>query len=173
MEAIVSILYWVKLAILIIIVVLALWGAVRASRRRVFVPWRAVTQVVLAVAAFAALSWFAGAAYSPLWAVVFVVLGMASGFFAGRGERVTVQGGQVCVKRSPLVAWVWALAVILVALTLLFGSSFLFAVAMLSLALAVGMVVGQAAGEFAGVGRPAGRPAAEPTPATDVAAGEG
>lgn len=170
MDAVVSILYWVKLAVLIIVVVLTLWGAVRASRRRVFAPWRAVTQVVLAVAAFAALSWFAGAVYGPLWAVVFLVLGVAAGFFAGRGEPVTLRGKQVCVKRSPLVAWVWALAVTLVALTLLFGSSFLFGVAMLPLALAVGMVAGQVAGEFAGVSRPTGQPAAEPTPAADVAA---
>jgi anaerobic C4-dicarboxylate transporter len=70
------------------------------------------------------------------------------------------------------VAWVWALAVILVALTLLFGSSFLFGVAMLPLALAVGMVAGQVAGEFAGVKTQAGRPAAEPAPPADVVATE-
>jgi hypothetical protein len=64
---------------------------------------------------------------------------------------VSLRGGQVCVKRSVLVAWVWALAMLLVAVTLLFGSSFLFAVAMLVLALAVGMVVGQVAGEFTAV----------------------
>ncbi|MBE3032291.1 MAG: hypothetical protein IMZ74_03720 [Actinobacteria bacterium] len=162
-----------KLAVLIIVVVLGLWGAVRASRLRAFTSWRAVSQVMLAVAAFALISWFAGTAYSLLWAVVCAVLGVTSGFFAGRGERVTIQGRQVCVKRSPLVAWIWALAVIVVALTLLFGSSFLFAVAMLPLALAVGMVAGQVAGEFAGVGRPTGQPAAEPAPAADVAASEG
>jgi len=172
MDAVVSVLYWVKLAILIAVAVLTLWGAVRASRSRVFVPWRAVTQVVLAVATFAVLSWFAGAIYGLLWAVVFLMLGLAAGFFAGRAERVTMQGAQVIVKRSPLVAWVWALAVILVTLTLLFGSSFLFGVAMLPLALAVGMVAGQVAGEFAGVKRRAGRPAAEPAPAADVVATE-
>jgi len=172
MDTVVSILYWVKLAILIVVVVLTLWGAVRASRRRVFVPWRAVTQVVLAVAAFAVLSWFAGAIYGLLWALVILVLGLAAGVFAGRAERVTMQGAQVCVTRSPLVAWIWALAVILVTLTLLFGSSFLYGVAMLPLALGVGMVAGQVAGEFAGVKRQAGRPAAEPAPAADVVATE-
>ena len=151
MDAIASILYWIKLAVLIVVAVLVLWGAVRASRLRVFAPWRASVQVVLAVAAFAVLSGFAGAAYSPLWAVVFAVLGVVAGFFAGRGERVSLRGGQVCVKRSALVAWVWAVAMLLVAVTLLFGSSFLFAVAMLVLALAVGMVAGQVAGEFTAV----------------------
>jgi uncharacterized membrane protein len=172
MDQVVSILYWVKLAVLIMVVVLTLWGAVRASKRRVFVPWRAVTQVVLAVAAFVAVSWVAGAIYGLAWAVVLLVLGLAAGYYAGRGERVTQQGGQVCVQRSRQVAWVWALAVILVALTLLFGSSFLFGVAMLPLALAVGMVAGQVAGEFAGVKTQAGRPAAEPAPPADVVATE-
>jgi len=74
------------------------------------------------------------------------------------------------VKRSPLVALVWALAVILVTLTLLFGSSFLYGVAMLPLALGVGMVAGRVAGEFAGVKRQAGRPAAELAPAAGVVA---
>jgi len=159
MDAVVSVLYWVKLAILIVLAVLTLWGAVRASKLRAFVPWRAVTQMVLAVAAFAALSWFAGAIYGLLWALVLLVLGLAAGFFAGRGERVTRQGEQVCVKRSPLVAWIWALAVILVTVTLLFGSSFLYGVAMLPLALGVGMVIGQVAGEFAATGRAASPPA--------------
>ena len=171
MDTVVSILYWVKLAILIAVVVLTLWGVVRASRRRVFVPWRAVTQVVLAVAAFVALSWFAGAIYGLLWALVLLVLGIAAGYFAGRGERVTRQGEQVCVNRSPLVAWIWALAVILVTLTLLFGSSFLYGVAMLPLALGVGLVVGQVAGEFAGVRRQADRPA-EPAAAAGFVATE-
>ena len=82
MDTVVSILYWVKLAILIAVVVLTLWGVVRASRRRVFVPWRAVTQVVLAVAAFVALSWFAGAIYGLLWALVLLVLGIAAGYLS-------------------------------------------------------------------------------------------
>ncbi len=60
MDAVVSILYWVKLAVLIVIVVLALWGAVRASRLRAFVAWRAVVQALLAIAAFAIFSWLAG-----------------------------------------------------------------------------------------------------------------
>jgi hypothetical protein len=170
MDAVVSILYWVKLGVLIV-VVLTIWGAMRASRRRVFVPWRAVTQMVLAVAAFAALSWFAGAIYGLLWALVLLVLGVAAGFLAGRGESVTRHGEQVCVKRSPLVAWVWALAVILVTLTLLFGSSFLYGVAMLPLALGAGMVIGQVAGEFAAVKRPASRPLAAATAASGEVAG--
>lgn len=170
MDAVVSILYWVKLAILIVIVLLALWGALRASRLRVFVAWRAVLQGILAIAAFAVFSLLAGVVYGPLWAVVAAVIGIAYGFVVGRGESTSTRGAQVCVKRSSLVAWLWAVAVICVTLTLLFGSSFLFGAAMVLLALAVGAVVGQVAGEFAAVKKPAGMPASERARQADAAA---
>ncbi len=73
------------------------------------------------------------------------------------------------MKRSSLVAWLWAVAVILVTLTLLFGSSFLFGAAMVLMALAVGAIVGQVAGEFAAVKKPAGMPASERARQADAA----
>jgi len=155
MDAVASVLYWVKLALLIVIVILALWGAARGSRLRLFTPWRAVLQSVLAVAAFAVFTLVPGITYGPVWAVAAAVIGVAFGFVVGRAEHVSTQGDQVCVKRSPLVAWLWAVAVILVAMTLLFGSTFLFGAAMVLLALAVGAIVGQVAGEFAAVRAPA------------------
>jgi hypothetical protein len=161
MDAVVSILYWVKLAVLIVIVLLALWGAVRASRLRAFVAWRAVVQALLAIAAFAIFSWLAGVVYGPLWAAVAFVIGIAYGFVIGRAEHTSVRGAQIRIKRSALVAWLWAIAVILVTLTLLFGSSFLFGAAMVLMALAVGAIVGQVAGEFSAVKKPAGMPASE------------
>jgi len=169
MDAVASILYWVKLAALIVIVVLTLWAAVRASRLRLFTAWRAVLQAILAVAAFAVLSWFAGVLYGPLWAVVAAVIGIAYGFVVGRGESVSLRGQRVCVKRSAFVAWLWAVAVILVTLTLLFGSSFLFGAAMVLLALAVGAVIGQVAGELSAVKKPAGMPASERARQPDAA----
>jgi hypothetical protein len=170
MDAVVSILYWVKLAVLIVIIVLALWGAVRAARLRAFVAWRAVLQAILAIAAFAIFSWLAGVVYGPLWAAVAAVIGIAYGFVVGRGEHTSMRGAQVCVRRSPLVAWLWAIAVILVTLTLLFGSSFLFGAAMVLMALAVGAIVGQVAGEFSAVRKPAGMPASERARQADAAA---
>jgi hypothetical protein len=169
MDAVVSILYWVKLAVLIVIVVLALWGAVRAARLRAFVAWRAVLQALLAIAAFAVFSWLAGVVYGPLWAAVAFVIGIAYGFVVGRAEHTSVRGTQVCVKRSPLVAWLWAVAVIVVTLTLLFGSTFLFGAGMVLMALAVGAIVGQVAGEFSAVKKPAGVPASERARQADAA----
>jgi hypothetical protein len=58
------------------------------------------------------------------------------------------------------LGWVWAVASILAATTLMFGSSYLFALAMLVMAFAVGVVSGRAAGEMSGA-----KPAAE-TPDT-------
>jgi hypothetical protein len=55
---------------------------------------------------------------------------------------------------------VWAVSLVLVALTLLFGSTFLYGVAVLVMAFGLGMVLGQIAGEFAAVRRAAeGAPA--------------
>jgi hypothetical protein len=160
MDAIASIYYWVKLVLLIVVVVLAVWGAVRSSGNRVLVPWRAVVQAVLAVVAFAAVTWLGGAAFGIVWAVVLVVLGLAAGFLMGRRERSWTQAGRVCVRRSALASWVWAVSVILVSMTLLFGSSYLFALAALVMVFGLGMVLGQIAGEFAGSGNEAGVAAA-------------
>jgi hypothetical protein len=155
MDAIASIYYWVKLVLLIVVVVLAVWGAVRASGNRVLLPWRAVVQAVLAVVAFAAVVWLGGAAFGVVWAIVLMALGLAAGFLTGRRERSWAQAGRVCVRRSALASWVWAVAVILVTVTLLFGSSYLFALAALVMAFGLGMVLGQIAGEFAASGRQA------------------
>jgi hypothetical protein len=54
---------------------------------------------------------------------------------------------------------VWALSLVLVALTLLFGSTFLFGLAVLVMAFALGLVVGQIGGELATARRAAAGPA--------------
>ncbi len=147
MDAIVSAYYWVKLALLIVIALLAVWAAVRGTGPRVFVAWRAAAQVVLATAAFVLVFWLADAGSSLLWVVVLMALGAVAGYFAARRERAWTRDGHLCVRRSALAPWVWAVAVILVAMTLLFGSTYLFALALLVMALALGLLLGQAGAE--------------------------
>jgi hypothetical protein len=159
-DAIVTILYWIQLILLVLAVVVAVVVAVRNSGSRAFVPWRAVTQAVLAAAVFAVAFALAGAGSSILWTVVLLVLGAALGYLLARGERQAAGGGATGIRRSAAAPWVWAVSLFLVALTLLFGSTFLYGVAVLVMAFGLGMVLGQIAGEFAAVRRAAeGAPA--------------
>ena len=63
--------------------------------------------------------------------------------------------GATGLRRSAVAPWVWALSLVLVALTLLFGSSFLYGVAVLVMAFALGLVLGQIARESVVVRRAA------------------
>ena len=100
MDAIVTILYWIQLILFVLAVVVAVVVAVRGSGSRAFVPWRAVTQAVLAVAVFAVAFVLAGAGSSVLWTVVLVVLGAALGYLLAGGERVVAGEGAPGLRRS-------------------------------------------------------------------------
>ncbi len=165
MDAIVSILYWIQITLLVLAIVAAIVSAVRGSGARVFVPWRAVVQAVLAVAVFAVAFVLAGAGSSVLWTVVLVVLGAALGYLLAGGERLLAGGSAPGLRRSAVAPWVWALSLVLVALTLLFGSTFLYGVAILVMAFALGLVVGQIVGEFARMRRAEAGPPASAQPA--------
>ena len=148
MDAIVSILYWVQLSLLVLAVIAAVLVAVRDSGARAFVPWRAVVQAVLAVAVFAIAFVLAGAGSSIIWTVVLLVLGVVVGYLLGAREPALSGERGAVRKRSAAPPWVWALSLVLVVLTLLFGSTFLYGLAVLVMAFALGLVIGQIAGEF-------------------------
>lgn len=153
MDTIVEVLYWIQLILLVLAVVAALFVAVRTSGSREFVPWRAVSQAVLAAAVFGVSFVLAGAGSSILWTLVMVVLGVVVGYLLGVREPVLAGGGADGRRRSGVAPWVWALSLVLVTLTLLFGSTFLYGLAVLVMAFALGLVLGQVAGEFASAGR--------------------
>ena len=69
------------------------------------------------------------------------------------GERAAAGAGAPGVRRSAVAPWLWALSLVLVALALLFGSTFLYGVAVLVMAFALVLVLGQIAREFAAVRR--------------------
>ena len=153
MDAIVEVLYWIQLTLLVLAVVAALFVAVRSSGSREFVTWRAVAQGVLAAAVFGVSFVLAGAGSSILWTLVLLVIGVAVGYLLGAREPVLSGTGEDGRRRSRVAPWVWALSLVLVTLTLLFGSTFLYGLAVLVMAFALGLVVGQIAGEFASAGR--------------------
>ena len=166
MEAIASILYWVQLAVLLLAVIVAVLVAVRSSGSRVVVPWRAVTGAALAAAVFGVAFVLAGAGSSVLWTVVLVAFGAGLGYLLGANERVVAGERGAGVRRAAVIPWVWALSLVLVALTLLFGSTFLYGLAVLVMAFAFGLVVGQIAGELVAASRAR---AGAPTPAQPAA----
>ena len=71
-------------------------------------------------------------------------------------------------RRSPVVPWVWFVAVVLTCATLLFAESYMFALSMLLLAFAVGLVVGET---IALLMKVRAVPATMPTPAPMPEAG--
>jgi hypothetical protein len=147
MDDFVTIYYWVRLAVLVAVALIALITAIRMSGRRVYRPWREVLLAVLVIVVFAGLSLIVGVYYSPLWAAVLAVIGLVLGFFVNRGVSVSGDGR---VRPSPLGAWLWCIAVVLAAATLLFAESYVFELAMLVLAFAAGVVIGQTAGLMSG-----------------------
>jgi hypothetical protein len=152
-DAIVSILYWVQLALLVLAVIAAVLVAVRDSGARAFVAWRAVVQALLAAAVFAVAFVLAGAGSSVIWTVVLLVLGGVAGYLLGAREPLLPGDRGAGLRRSAVVPWVWALSLVLVVLTLLFGSTFLYGLAVLVMAFALGLVIGQIAGEFSAARR--------------------
>ena len=129
-------------------------------------PWRAVTGAVLAAAVFAVAFVLAGAGSSVLWTAVLAALGAALGYLLGGAERAVAGERGPGVRRAAVVPWLWALSVVLAALTLLFGSTFLYGLAVLVMAFALGLVVGQIAGELVAARRAR---AATPVPAQPAA----
>jgi hypothetical protein len=152
-DAIASILYWVQLGLLLVAVIVAVLVAVRGSGSRAVVPWRAVTEAMLAAVVFAVAFVLAGAGSSVLWAAVLVVVGAALGYLLGAAERPVGGERGPGVRRAAVVPWVWALSLVLVALTLLFGSTFLYGLAVLVMAFALGLVAGQIVGELVAANR--------------------
>ena len=169
MKHFVTIYYWVRIAALAIIVILALLSAIRMMRRHKFAAWHGIVFVVAALVISGGMVWIVKAPFNVVWAVVLLVLGAAAGLFAG-GNKFSQEQGRAYLRRSPLAPLVWAVGMILVAMTLLFGTSYLVALAMLVLAFALGTVIGQVVKELSGSMAAAGpAEAAVQTPAPKLA----
>lgn len=107
--------WWAQIGLAVLIVVLALLGAVRASRPR-YLRAAAVAAPALSAAVIVVASVIGGFGLAPVAAGVAVLAGAAVGFLAGRSARFGEHQGKRVVKPSPAVAWVNALAVALLAL---------------------------------------------------------
>lgn len=148
MERFVQVIYVVKLVALVLAVALALVAARRQTRRRRYNSGKLITSDVLALLALAALALATGAPVSWIALGVGLLIGFALGFAAGRGSGLVFEGGGAHLKRSAAGPLVLAVALVLVAATLTFGSAPLLADVLALLALAVGMMFGQTAAEM-------------------------
>ncbi len=164
MDDFITVYYWARLAVLLLVTVIALVSAIRMSARRPYRPWREVVVVLLVVAAFVVLSVIPGVYYGIVWAAVLAVFGLVVGYLVNRGARVTREGGRTALRRSPLVPWLWFVAVVLTLSTLLFGETYTFSLSMLLMAFVLGAFVGQTIALLR---------VSAPGPAGDAAHGEG
>jgi len=170
MDTIVLAAYGIRLALLVIIVVLAVFLLARGLRPRPWSSGRAIALAAVEAVAVVVLVVLTGVSVSWLWIGALFVLGGVAGFAVGRTSRITEARGKTVLKRPPVAVPLTALAFVLAALTLLFGSAQLFGYAVLLLALAAGTMAGQTiaeqlTGAAAEVGSARVSPPAEPTQA--------
>ncbi len=146
MEGIAGTYYLIRLGLLVLLVVLSITLAVRLMRARRFSMGRGLTVTAAGVIVLAGLWSITGAAPGIVWVLVLFAVGVLIGFVAGKAARPAA-GRPDALRRSPLAPIVTALALIFAGTTLLFGSSYLFALSLLGIALSVGCLLGQVLGE--------------------------
>jgi len=137
--------YWIRLGLLALIALLAFFAAFRLMRTRKFSTGKAITVVVLELVALVGTWFLTGASPSPVWLIVALAIGAVVGFLLGRSSK-PAEGEKL--KRSPVAATISAIAFIFAGMTLLFGTSYLFSLALIGVALALGLFAGQLAGEI-------------------------
>ncbi|MDP2182274.1 MAG: hypothetical protein Q8K99_06870 [Actinomycetota bacterium] len=96
------------------------------------------------------------------WLMVGVlsVVGAGLGFVTGRGSKFTEVKGRPKIKKSPWAALVTAIAFVLAAAALLYGTAGLFSASLLLVFLGAAMTVGATVAEFAKSGGEKAAPAA-------------
>lgn len=169
MNSMVGTMYWVRLGLLVLLAVLAIVVGLRLMRTRRFSMGRGIAVVVLELVALLGLWLLTGASPSLIWIVVMLAVGGVLGFVLGRSAKPAGDA----LRRTPLAALITALAFIFAAMTMLFGTSYLFSISLLGIALALGALAGQlfgemqaAKGSYAGVEPPPMPVQAPPMPVT-------
>jgi hypothetical protein len=147
MDAAASIYYYVRLGALGLVIVSSLLMVVVQLRRRKYSTVRRVVLACVSVAGVFALWAASGVVPSWLWIGGLMAVGAGLGWVAGRMSRAYLEDGAVKVKRSAFAPVLAAVASVLAAFTLLFGTSYLFAIALLVLAFSGGLSAGSAVAE--------------------------
>lgn len=142
MEAIAGIYYFVRLGLLLVLVILSIVLTIRLMRARPFSMGRGMAVTAIGAIALAGLWVIAGATPGIAWVAALLAVGVILGILVGRAARPAA-GEPNKLRPSPLAAIVTGLAFIFASVTLLFGTSYLFGISLLGIALAVGCQFGQ------------------------------
>lgn len=151
MEGILGSYYWIRVALLAVLVLLSIVLAVRLMRARRFSMGRGLAVAAAGAVLLAGLWSITGSAPGIVWVVALLAIGAVLGFVAGKTARPAA-GRPDALRRSPFAPVITALALIFAGMTLLFGSSYLFALSLLGISLAAGCLVGQVLGESTAAG---------------------
>ncbi len=151
MEAIAGIYYFIRLGLFVVLVILSIVLAIRLMRARPFSMGRGMAVTAAGLIALAGLWVITGATPGIAWVAALLAVGVILGIFAGKAAR-PASGSPDKLRPSPLAAIITALAFIFASLTLLFGTSHLFSLSLLGIALSVGCLLGQTLGESAAAG---------------------
>jgi hypothetical protein len=156
--------YVVKLIMLLVVVVVAVMTAIALPRRRKFAGmWRAVSSVVVALAA-AVWAVVSPVGASVVWVASGFLVGAAVGFATGRLAKPSMRRGEPSVRRWALAQILWSLGAVLLAVALLFGTPMLAAMALIWVVLAIAMVAGSEVGELTVAPRAVPGPVYAPQP---------
>ncbi|MBU2603996.1 MAG: hypothetical protein KKA32_17840 [Actinobacteria bacterium] len=145
MEATAGIYYFGRLGLLLILVILSIALTIRLMRARPFSMGRGLAVTAVGAIALAGLWVITGATPGIAWVAALLAVGVILGILTGRAARPAT-GDPSKLRPSPLTGIVTGLASIFASITLLFGTSYLFSLSLLGIALAVGCQLGQTLG---------------------------
>ena len=144
MDDFITIYYWIRLAVLVVVTLLSLATAIRMSGRRTYRAWREVLFALMAVALYVVLSVVVGVHYGPVWAAVLAVLGLRGRLLREPGRASDERGrARACCVVRPWCRGSGSPPSCSRRPRCSSPSRTLFALSMLLLAFAVGAVVGE------------------------------
>lgn len=151
--------YWVRLGALIFIVVLQIAVVLVQVRRKKSIGWRRWMGAVVPVLTAAVTMVLTGVRVGLVWVGGLMVVCAVLGWMMGNRAKVTREAEQVTVRRGWLGPVLMALGMVLMAVTLLFGTTYLLAWSFLLFAGAAALASGGAVGEILAERRAAAAPA--------------
>ena len=166
MDTAVNTYFMVRLGALIVAVLITLVSTVIQMRRRSASATGRAAASVLTIVAVGVIVLRGTARPSVLWIAALLVAGAALGLLSGKMARPYQDGSRVAVKRSPIPPLIGAVAYILMMITLLFGTTYLLAIALLIVVFSAGLTAANAVVEAraAQALKPPAAPAPGPVP---------
>ncbi len=124
MQSLATYLFWIELALVVLVAVLAVLWAVKSSKPRWVKPAGQIVVGLLPFLAIWAVLAIAGLTLNAIWAAVALVAGIGLGYLVSRSAEYADVSGRWAVKPSAAPPWISAVGWVLVAVAVaFFGSS--------------------------------------------------